>query len=98
MIYDYEDTFIVDSIEEAELEKKEAESITEIEKMNITDDFYKEKLVKCRVYMLLAREQMENEGMLEKYRIYEREFNRYLTLAKNNSKIINVSNIPLGRG
>lgn len=98
MIYDYEDTFIVDSIDEAELEKKEAESITEIEKMNITDDFYKEKLVKCRVYMLLAREQMENEGMLEKYRIYEREFNRYLTLAKNNSKIINVSNIPLGRG
>jgi len=98
MIYGYEDTFIVNSIDEAELEKKEAESITEIEKMNITDDFYKEKLVKCRVYMLLAREQMENEGMLEKYRIYEREFNRYLTLAKNNSKIINVSNIPLGRG
>ena len=98
MIYEYDDSFIIDSIDETELEKKENESITEIEKMNITDDFYKEKLVKCRVYMLLAREQMESEGMFEKYRIYEREFNRYLTLAKNNSKIINVSNIPLGRG
>jgi len=98
MIYEYEDSFIIDSIDTEELEKKETESITEIEKMNITDEFYKEKLVKCRVYMLLAREQMENEGMYEKYKIYEREFNRYLTLAKNNSKIINVSNIPLGRG
>jgi len=98
MIYEYEDSFIIDSIDTEELEKKETESITEIEKMNITDEFYKEKLVKCRVYMLLAREQMENEGMGEKYRIYEKEFNRYLTLSKNNSKIINVSNIPLGRG
>ncbi len=98
MIYEYDDEFIVGSISTDELEKKESEAITEITKMNITDDFYKEKLVKCRVYMLLAREQIESEGMLEKYRIYEREFNRYFTLAKNNSSIVNVSNISLGRG
>jgi len=98
MIYEYDDEFIVDSISTDELEKKESEAITEITKMNITDDFYKEKLVKCRVYMLLAREQMESEGMLEKYRIYKEEFNRYFTLAKNNSSIVNVSNISLGRG
>lgn len=98
MIYEYDDEFIVDSISTDELEKKESEAITEITKMNITDDFYKEKLVKCRVYMLLAREQMESEGMLEKYRIYKEEFNRYFTLAKNNSSIVNVSNIALGRG
>lgn len=98
MIYEYDDEFIVGSISTDELEKKESEAITEITKMNITDDFYKEKLVKCRVYMLLAREQMESEGMLEKYRIYKEEFNRYFTLAKNNSSIVNVSNISLGRG
>jgi len=98
MLYEYDDEFLVSSIEEAELEKKENEAVIEIEKLNILDEFYKEKLTKARVYMLLAREQLENEGMRDKYNIYEKEFNRYLSLSKNNNSLSNISTIPLARG
>jgi len=98
MLYEYDDEFLVSSIEETEIEKKENEAIIEIEKLNISDVFYKEKLTKARVYMLLAREQLENEYMRDKYNIYEKEFNRYLRLSKNNNSLSNISTIPLARG
>ena len=98
MIYQYDDTFLIDSIDLYELEKKEQDAIIEVNKLGITDEFYKEKLVKSRVYMLLALNQLENEEMREKYRFYEREFNRYFNIAKNKNAFTNIGNIPINRG
>jgi len=98
MVYQYDDTFLIDSIDLDELEKKEQDAIIEINKLGITDEFYAEKLVKSRVYMLLALNQLENEEMREKYRFYEKEFNRYFNIAKNKNAFTNIGNIPINRG
>jgi len=78
MIYEYKDEFLIDSIETEELEYYEQEAIKEVDKLNITDDFYKEKLVVNRVYMLCAKAQLEADGMQQKYNIYEKEYKRFL--------------------
>jgi hypothetical protein len=48
--------------------------------------------------MLLALNQLENQEMKDKYTFYEKEFNRYLRLAKANNSLANISNIPVARG
>jgi len=97
-IYTYEDSFIVDSIDIATLDDKEAKAIIEVGKLNITDTFYIEKLVVAKVYITLALAQLENEGMEAKYRGYSKEFNNYLSLAKTNSSPSNLSTMPIRRG
>lgn len=81
MVYDYTDTFMTDSIDPAELEAHEAAAIAEVESLNIADEFFRKELVVCRTYMLAAREQIESDGMAEKYKVYKGEFDRTLKLA-----------------
>ena len=81
MRYSYTDTFIVDSITKEELQKHEDNAVKEISDMNIEDDYYFKELVICRVYMFASREQIESDGMKEKYKVYKEEFDRLLKLA-----------------
>ena len=81
MVYTYSDTFIVNSLPTYELEAHESDAIKEVESLNINEGYFKEQLVKCRTYMLAARDQIEADGMAEKYKIYKDEFDRTLKLA-----------------
>ncbi len=78
MVYTYNDKFIVDSIEATELEAYEAQAITDVGKLGITDTDYVERLVIARVYMLASAAQIESDGMKEKYAVYEKEYKRAL--------------------
>lgn len=97
MLYEYKDTFIVDSVDPNDLETQEIKAVKEIDSLNITDATMKEKLVIYSVYMELALMQLEAEGMKDKYDGYSKEYTRYFNLAKTNTHT-SVSNIPLGRG
>lgn len=78
MIYEYSDTFLVDSLADSELLKYETDAIKFIDKLQIEDTDYKEQLVISRVYMLASAAQLENEGMKDKYNVYEKEYKRLL--------------------
>ena len=81
MVYEYTDTFIVDSVPSEEMERHESAAIEEVERLGITDEYFRKELVVCRTYMLAAREQIESDGMSEKYKTYRHEFDRTLKLA-----------------
>ena len=97
-IYTYNDSFIVGSVDPLEIDNAEANAILEVDKIGITDVFYKEKAVVSKVYVTLATLQLENDGMVEKRKAYENEFKHYINLAKTNSSTSNISTIPLARG
>jgi len=96
--YTYEDGFIVDSIDEIELNNAESKAIDEVGKLNISDTFYIEKLVKTKVYIKLSLNQLENEGMPERYKAYKKEYDEYISLALNNSSNISISSVQIARG
>ena len=97
MIYTYDDTFLIDSLAEEELNRYEEQALEEIEKLSITDEHYKKRLVINRVYMLCARSQFENEGMQERYKVYEKEYKMALDEAilysKNEEGIKNINTV-----
>ena len=97
-IYTYDDSFIVDSIDAAELDNEELKAIEEVEKVGISDAFYKEKAVVSKVYIELSLMQLENDGMNDKYKAYKEKYKEYISLAKNNSSSANVSTMPIARG
>ncbi len=96
-VYQYNDSFIVDSIDPLVLEEEESKAIEQVTQIGIVDSPYIEKLVMCTVYKSLSALQLENSGFSEKYDIYSTEFDRYynLSLTKNPA---NISTISLGRG
>lgn len=97
-MYTYNDSFIVDSVDPVEIDNAEEKAIQEVEKIGITDLFYKEKAVVAKVYITLATLQLENDGMSEKRKAYERDFKHYVSLSKSNSSTSNISTIPIARG
>jgi len=97
MVYDYEDEFVINSIDPLVLSQGETDSITEVELIGTFDEPHKGNLVKALVYMKMAILQLEAEGMQEKYDAYSNEFKRVLNVAKTTSPAT-VSNIPIGRG
>lgn len=97
-IYLYNDSFIVDSVDTTEIDNAENAAISEVEKIGITDAFYKEKAVVSKVYVTLSTLQLENEGMNEKRKAYLDEFKNYISLAKTKSSTSNISTMPLARG
>ena len=76
--YAYRDLFLTDSLPPEELEAYEVQAIKDVSKLQITDPDYIARLVVARVYMLAARVQYESEGMQEKYKVYEKEYDRAL--------------------
>lgn len=97
-IYTYNDDFIVNSVDGITLDNAELKAINEVKKLNISDVFYKEKLIVSKVYSELALIQLENDGMELKYKSYIKEFDRYISLSKTNSSTSNISSMPISRG
>ena len=99
MKYNYEDEYIISSINDDELQSTEALAIDVVAKLNITDELYIEKLVKAQVYISLALTQLDNERMESKYNAYKKEYKHYIALAKSNITVKGgVSSISLARG
>ena len=94
MRYEYTDTFLTKDIEITLLEKIEDAAIEEVNRLNIFDEFYFEKLVTSKVYMELCKEQFEDEGVRKKYEIYKNEFERYYTLSQKSG----INTIKISRG
>ena len=82
MVYTYYDDFVFDSLPTDELEKLEADAIKEVDLLGITDEYFREKLVRARVCMMASTHQVENDGFEQKYRYCEKEYAHYLDLAK----------------
>ena len=97
-VYTYNDVFIVDKVEEDELNEAETQAIQEVERLNITDELYKEKAIIAKVYITLTIALSDNKDMREKYNIYKNEFEYYINLSKSNSSTSNLSTISLVRG
>jgi len=96
MRYEYDDSFVVSSMEDI-LEKTENEAYIEItDKLGISDEYYIEKLTKAKVYMLLCRKQLESEGMRDKFDAYKADFDFYLRESK--SSIGGIGGMAVGRG
>jgi hypothetical protein len=93
MRYAYDDEFLTAGIDEDTLLKYENEAFFEVtQKLNILDEFFVEKLVTAKVYMKIARLNLESDGMRDKFDAYKNEFDFYLKQAKNtNSGISNLS-------
>jgi len=93
MIYKYDDKFLTDGVEPAQIETIEAEKYDFVlNKLNINDNYYLEKLTKALVYMELAKQQLESEGMKAKYDVYKAEYEHFLKLATaTGSEVFNIS-------
>ena len=93
MIYEYNDEFLTDNIDDAQIENIEAEKYNFVlNKLNINDNYYLEKLTKALVYMELAKRQLESEGMRAKYDVYKAEYEHFLKLASaTGSEVFNIS-------
>jgi len=79
MIYVYLDDFLIDPlIGTTKLEDFEADSIEEVEKLGVTDEYWKKQLVIYGTYKRIAVNLLEanGEGMKEKLDHYTKEWDR----------------------
>ena len=97
MIYNYTDTFIVDSVEVEELTDAETKALLALDRQNITDDFYREALCLCLVYIDLAGKQLEVEEMKDKVAYYRKEYDNYMKAYQNNGSDAEVCSYKIGR-
>ncbi len=97
MIYEYDDSFMISGVESETIENIEAEKYNFVlNKLNIDDNYYLQKLTMALVYMKLARLQLESEGMRAKYEIYKGEYEHFLKLATSTGS--EVFTIDIARG
>jgi len=97
MIYEYDDKFLTDGVEKSEIENIEAEKYNFVlNKLNVSDNYYLEKMTKSLVYMELAKKSLESEGMKAKYEVYKAEYYHFLNLAKATGS--GVFNMNITRG
>ena len=94
MRYSYTDTFLTKDKNDISLEALEDDAVNEVALLNVTHDFYVEKLVTSIVYMQLCKEQFEDESVRKKYDVYKSEFEKYLKQASNTP----VVNATIARG
>jgi len=97
MLYNYEDNFLIKKVDDVLLQTLEDNAVAEANKLNIADEFYKEKFIKAKVYAKIALLNLEAEGMSEKYEAYKKELSEIYNLAKTNSNS-NISSLSLSRG
>lgn len=79
MIYD--DEFLENLLEPEVLERTKQRATKEVNKLNVSDTFLVDNLIRCRFYMLLSNLRAEDEEVKNKYNIYKEEFERYLKLS-----------------
>jgi len=99
MIYNYYDGYLLDSIND----EREARAIAEIDKLSVTDNDTKERLVVLLTYIIVCREEMttSDDVFKTKLKIYQDEYaavyKRYKeTEVKDNS--LSLYNMTLQRG
>jgi len=74
--YTYNDNYVVNSVDAAELEAVEADALIDLGKQGVIDTQYLEKMTLCLVYIELAGRQLESEGMKDKADHYRKEYKR----------------------
>lgn len=85
MVYTYLDNFLIDPlIGTDKLENFEQESITEAEKLGITDEYWKKQLVIYGTYKRIAANLLEanGDGVKDKLEYYTKEWDRVWNMAK----------------
>jgi len=95
MQYTYEDEFLTKNFDEDKITLFENNAITSIDKLNVTDDYYYERLVKLKVYLFLCAVMFEDETVQKKYKLYEDEYN---ALEKKIHIKPSVRSVQLSRG
>jgi len=95
--YTYEDTFVVNSIEETELRDVEDNAYIDVQKQNVTDEYYIEELVKSLVYMELSIRQAEADGFGEKLSGYKKKYERILRMQRHGDSDSGIFSINIGR-
>ena len=104
MLYNYnEDEFLTSTVSSPDdLQGFEEDSKQEVDRLNVTDDFYKEKLIKLGVYKRIAGARLEAEGdvMDKKLQYYKREWDKFLTMYKTSNPVTKntVMTVPVFRG
>ena len=96
--YNYDDTFITNSVSDEDQEKAEDDAKIEAAMLEVTDVYLLEKIVIAMVYITLCGLQAESEGMAEKVSFYRKEYQRYLSMSRHGDTVDNgVSSIVVGR-
>ena len=97
MIYEYKDTYIVNSIEDDTLLQAETDALIDLEKQGITDAYYLEKMTLCLVYIQLGTLQLEAEGMSDRVTQYRKDYLRYSQMDTFEGTDEGVHSCELGR-
>jgi len=93
--YTYTDTFILNGVEDIEIETAEIKALKDLEKQGVTDVFYLEEMCKCLVYIDLSIKQQEAEEMDSRTKRYKEEYDRYSKMNTNTDKT--VGSFEIGR-
>jgi len=97
-IYEYQDTFVINSVDPDDLDKAEQDAITDLENQGVTNVFYKEKMRECLVYVALGGLQIEADGMQEKIDYYRKEYARYSKMDLTDGTDEPIYSVEIGRG
>ena len=98
LIYQYDDTFITNSVEVATHEKAETDALIDLGKQGVTDTYYLEKMCVCLVYISLCNLQLEADGMTDKLSTYRKDYDRYQRMSNFQDTDEGVFSGTVGRG
>ena len=97
LAYTYDDTYIVNSIENDAIEAAETDALTDLGKQGVTDEYYLEKMTLSLVYITLGTRQLEAEGMSDRVAQYRKEYDRYTRMDNFDSVDEGVFSSEVGR-
>ena len=86
MKYEYADIFMIKGLEDETVQKCEDMALREVDKLNIKDVFYYEKLVILNVYIQLGKINYEDEVVQKKYKLYSNEYRSLIKDLKKEKK------------
>jgi hypothetical protein len=101
MKYIYDDEYMTKDLSEDLLERLEDDAVMELDRLDINDRYYFEKLTKLNVYIQIAKLRFEEEVMQKKYKMLKAEYNTYLDelkAPKEATKKPSVKSVKLFRG
>ncbi len=96
--YQYDDTFIINSVTEQELEDSETKALTNLGKQGVVDTYYLEQMCIPLVYIDLAGQQLEAPEMMEKIDYYRKQYNYYSNANQQTGADNTVMSAEIGRG
>jgi len=83
MRFTYKDTFLISKVTEEELQELEDKAYEEAVRFNITDPYLLQDYVTSKVYVEIARLNIEAEGMDKKLEVYKNKLQEILKLIKS---------------